>query len=56
MKREVEKKRPKSLDELEKIVDEVWNNFPLEKIKKLCYSMKNRIQLCIKKKGKKIDY
>ena len=56
MKREVERKRPKSLDELEKIVDEVWDIFPLDKIKSFCYSMKKRIQLCIDNKGRKIKY
>ena len=56
MKREVERKRPKGLKELEKIVDEVWDNFPLEKIKSLCHNMKKRIQLCIDNEGKKIDY
>ena len=56
MKRKVEKKRPKSLDELEKIVNEVWDNLPLDFVKSLCYSMKKRIQLCIDNKGKKINY
>ena len=56
MKRAVERKNPKNLDELEEIIDEIWNDLTLNYIKTLIRSIKNRIQSCIILKGEKTEY
>jgi len=56
MKRDVEKRRPKNLDDLQAAIQDVWDNFPLSQVKSLCASMENRITSCIARKGDVIKY
>ena len=51
MKKQVEKKIPKTIQELEEIVKEVWNGLSLDYLKSLIKSMPNGIQKCIDQKG-----
>ena len=56
MKKQVEKKRPKSIEDLEEIIKEVWNGLSLDYLKTLIKSMPNRIQKCIEVKGEMTGY
>ena len=56
VKRNVEKRMPRNLEDLERIMVEEWNNIPDETIINLVKSMKNRCQLVIKNNGERIDY
>ena len=56
MKNEVEKRKPKNLQELEAIIREVWENLDLEYIKSLIESMPDRIQKCIDLEGDRTGY
>ena len=51
MKKQVGKKRPKTIQELEEIVKEVWNGLSLDYLKSLIKNMPNRIKKCIDQKG-----
>ena len=56
MKKQVGKKRPKKIQELENIVKEVWNGLFLDYLKSLLKSMPDRIQKCIDAKGEMTGY
>ena len=56
VKRNVEKRMPRNLEDLERMMVEEWNNIPDETIINLVKSMKNRCQLVIKNNGERIDY
>ena len=51
MKKQVEKKRHMTIEELEEIIKEVWNELSLDYLKTLIKSMSNRIQKCIEVDG-----
>ena len=56
VKRNVEKRMPRNLEDLKRMMVEEWNNIPDETIINLVKSMKNRCQLVIKNNGERIDY
>jgi transposase len=56
VKRNVEKRMPRNLEDLERMMVEEWNNIPDETIINLVKSMKNRCQLVNKNNGERIDY
>ena len=56
MKKAVERRNPKNLQDLERSIDEIWNGLSVEYLKTLIGSMRNRIVSYITRKGEKIDY
>ena len=49
-------KKPKNIQELEKIVRAAWKSIPLERIQVLVDNMPQRIQACIAAKGGPTKY
>jgi len=56
VKRNVEKRMPRSLDELESFLKEEWDLIPDDTLNNLIKSMKNRCREVIRKNGDHIDY
>ena len=56
MKKAVEKKRPKDIDNLEVIIQEVWDGLTLDDFKSLINSMPDRVQRCIDLEGDATGY
>ena len=56
MKKRLLKKTFKNSNELREGIIEVWDSFDPTFLQPLCLSMDKRIQLCLKEKGKKINY
>jgi len=50
MKKDVEKRRPKNIDDLQAAIQDVWDNIPLSQVKSICASMDKRIRSCIARK------
>ena len=56
MKKVVEKKKPKDRDDLEKIIQEIWDGLTQDYIKSLIRSIPNRLQRCIELEGNLTEY
>ena len=56
MKKQIEGKRSKKIEELEEIIKEVWNGLSLDYLKILIKSVPNRISKCIEVKEEMIGY
>ncbi len=56
IKKRVEKKNPRNINKLREEITNEWNNLEVELLKKLIYTMKNRIIECIEKNGERIDF
>lgn len=56
IKRNVRKRLPQSLDQLEQYALEEWNKISNEKIQNYCESFEERLKEVIKQKGEAIDY
>lgn len=56
LKNSVEKRSPKSLEELERIAIEEWDKIDQQNIRKTIKSMCRRIDQVLKRKGEKCDY
>ena len=56
LKRNVRKRLPQTVDQLEEYALEEWNKIPNEKTKNYCESFQERLKELIKQKGEKINY
>ena len=56
LKRRLLVRHPKTIDQLKESIREIWESFDPEFLRPFCSSMPKRIQLCLKNKGKKINY
>ena len=56
VKRNVEKRKPRNLSELEKFSVEEWNNIPDSLLISLVNSMKQRCREVIERRGERISY
>lgn len=56
MKNEVRKRKPKDLENLQMIIQEIWDGISIKTIKSLIQSMPTRLQICIEKNGGQIKY
>jgi transposase len=56
MKQRLNKKRPKSLEELDQVIQEIWESIEIDILRKLYESMPSRVRKCIKAKGHPIKY
>jgi len=56
LKANIKKRLPKTLEELKDIIMEEWDNLNDDYVRNLCFSIHNRIEMCIKNKGARIDY
>ena len=56
VKRNVEKRKPKNLSELEEFLVEEWNNIPDSLLISLVDSMKQRCREVIERRGERISY
>ena len=56
VKRNVEKRMPKNLGELERFMVDEWNKIPEETLKYLVNSMRNRCQEVLNENGETISY
>ena len=56
LKRNVRKRFPQSLDELEEFIIQEWENISDQKVQNYCESFENRLKCVIATKGEKIDY
>ena len=55
-KRNIRKRRVKTIDQLEDIIHEEWANINENYVIKLCRSIHNRIRMCIENEGDRIKY
>lgn len=56
IKRNVEKRMPKNIGELEQYMIEEWNEIPMSTLKNLTMSMKRRCELVLEANGDRISY
>ena len=56
LKRNVRKRLPKNVDELQIFIHEEWEKLDFEIIRKTCESVEARIDKCISVHGKRIHY
>jgi transposase len=56
MKQRLNKKRPKSLEELDQVIQQIWESIEIDILRKLYESMPSRVRKCIKAKGHPIKY
>ena len=56
LKANIKKRLPKALEELKDIIMKEWDNLNDDYVRNLCFSIHNRIEMCIKNKGARIDY
>ena len=56
MKRRIEKRKPKNINDLKTYIDEEWEHIEKDLVINLIDSMKNRCRLVIESKGERIKY
>ena len=56
LERNVEKRRPSNIDELEEFVNQEWENIDLSTLINIALSMKTRCLAIIELKGERINY
>ena len=56
LKHNIRKRQPQTLDELEDIILEEWDNLTDEYASNLCLSAHNHIEMCIENEGARIKY
>jgi transposase len=56
VKREVRKRKPRTIKDLKQMVEEIWNVIPPEVCKKLVYSMPKRIEAVVRARGRHTKY
>ena len=56
LKRKIRKRRPRNLDQLEDFIFEEWEDISDDYVRNLCFSINDRIDMCIENEGSRINY
>ena len=56
LKQKIRKRQPQNLDQLEDIILEEWEGISDDYVRKLCFSIYDRIEMCIENEESRINY